>query len=302
MTITYAPRVTVHPDRYGADRSQQVPMIRGVIIHTSEQSGKEDPDDAEDLGAYMTTPGDRPSPSRPGQFFGASYHAVTDTHQVIPCTLDTRVAYAAGGANRHWLHICIPVRIRPRSATDTVANQTRAQWLDPGSRPYIRQVAEYIVDRCTRYRVPIRRIAPEQMAAGAWGYADHWTASRAFAKSNHTDVGDAFPWDVLEADIAKILETQTPPKEEDPMEFIKVHDQDTNTLDAATFIRFGIFARWVQSGADKQAQAAQFGVNPKWRSVPRISGKSELGQLTLIGPQPQGDGVITSIDDFARTA
>lgn len=81
----YAPRVTVHPDRYGASRARQSPMVKWLILHTSEQSGAEDDGDAEALAAFMTTPGDRPSSS--GGRFGASYHTVTDTDRLIPCIL-----------------------------------------------------------------------------------------------------------------------------------------------------------------------------------------------------------------------
>jgi hypothetical protein len=211
--ISYAPRITVHPDRYGADRSRQVPMVKWLILHTSEQSGAEDLNDAEDLARYMETPGDRPSSS--GGFYGASYHGVTDTDRIIPCTADHLVAYAAGGANQYGLHLCIPVRIRARSTTDQDANVSRMEWLDAGSRPYIRQAAEWIVDKARLYRLPLRRITAEQMAAGSWGYCDHWTASRAFRKSDHTDVGPDFPWDVLAADIASIVNLPEPPQPPD---------------------------------------------------------------------------------------
>jgi hypothetical protein len=218
--IVYAPRVTVHPDRYGADRSRQVPMVKWLILHTSEQSGAEDVNDAEDLARFMTTAGDRPSSS--GGFYGASYHAVSDTDRVLPCTEDHLVAFAAGGANRYGLHLCLPVRIRARSTTDPDANVSRAEWLDAGSRPYIRQAAEWIVDKALLYRIPLVRITPQQMAAGALGYCDHHTASLAFRKSDHTDVGAHFPWDVLAADIASIIE---PPKPPDPP---PVPDQETD--------------------------------------------------------------------------
>ena len=211
MTITSGPRVNVHPDRQGADRTGG--RIDYIIGHTSEQSGLEDPDDAEDLARYLTSKGDRPSPSRPGEFYGASYHAITDTDRVLPCTLDTRVAYSAGGGNQYGLHICLPVR----------AAQTRAQWLDEGSRPYIRQFAEYIVDKATEHDIPLRHLTPGDMSAGGRGYADHATVSLAYKKSDHTDCGSSFPWDVLAADIAAI----TTPDQEDDMtpRYFRINDR-----------------------------------------------------------------------------
>jgi hypothetical protein len=212
MTITYAPRVTVHPDRYGANRSAQKPMVKWLILHTSEQSGAEDVNDAEDLAAFMRRPGDRPGSSGP---FGASYHGVTDTNRIIPCTEDHLVAYAAGGANQYGLHLCIPVRINPRNLGDLDANYTRDQWLDAGSRPYIRQAAEWIVDKARAHNIPLHRITELEMAAGRSGFCDHWTASKAFKKSDHTDVGLAFPWDVLWSDIIAIVNPPQPPEEDE---------------------------------------------------------------------------------------
>jgi hypothetical protein len=212
MTITYAPRVTVHPDRYGANRSAQKPMVKWLILHTSEQSGAEDVNDAEDLAAFMRRPGDRPGSNGP---FGASYHGVTDTNRVIPCTEDHLVAYAAGGANQYGLHLCLPVRINPRSLDDPDANYTREEWLDAGSRPYIRQAAEWIVDKARVHNIPLHRITESEMAAGRSGFCDHWTASKAFKKSDHTDVGLAFPWDVLWSDIIAIVNPPQPPEEDE---------------------------------------------------------------------------------------
>lgn len=216
----YGPRIIVHPDRYGADRSAQSPMVKWLILHTSEQSGAEDPDDAEDIGLFLTKPGDRPTSS--GGRYGASYHAITDTDRIIPATEDHLVAFAAGGANRYGLHLVIPVRIRPRSDTDTDANTSRTRWLDPGSRPYITRAAEWLIDKSRQHDVPLQGITADQMADGVSGYCDHWTASRAFRKSTHTDVGPHFPWDVLEHDIAIIVNSQpTPIPEEDlPVRYI----------------------------------------------------------------------------------
>lgn len=209
--VVYADRVTVHPDRIGADRSGQQPMVKWLILHTSEQGGIEDDGDAEALAAYLTAPGDRPSSSKPSGRYGSSYHAITDTDRIIPCVEDHLISYSAGGANRYGLHLCLPVRIVKRAPDDVSANVTRERWLDAGSRPYIRQAAEWIVDKAAEHDVPLRRITPEQMRAGESGYCDHWTASLAFGQSTHTDLGPAFPWDVLADDIATI----TTPQEDD---------------------------------------------------------------------------------------
>jgi hypothetical protein len=270
--VVYAPRVTVHPDRYGADRSRQVPMVKWLILHTSEQSGAEDPDDAEGLAAFMTQPGDRPSSS--GGFYGASYHAVTDTDRIIPCTPDYLVAYAAGGANQYGLHLCLPVRIRARSTSDPDANVSRAEWLDVGSRPYIRQAAEWIVDKARLYRIPLRRITDAEMAAGSWGFCDHWTASRAFRKSDHTDVGPDFPWDVLAADIASIV-NPPPPIQEDDMKLMtprRVTDTRNTTI--------------------RDAYKAKAG-STSTITIPEAKGYA-LAQVTVTVAEPEARGHLTT--------
>lgn len=198
---SYGPRVPVHPDRIGSHRTNEV---RYLVLHTSEQSGAEDPNDAEDLAKFLTSPGDRTTSS--GGRYGSSYHGITDTDRVLPCVADDFVAYAASGGNRDGLHLCLPVK----------AGQTRAQWLDATSRPYIRIAAWWIVDKARAHRLPLVRISPAELAAGRLGYCDHGTVSKAFGLSTHTDVGPNFPWDVLAADIATFATPPPPPTDWTP--------------------------------------------------------------------------------------
>jgi len=199
MFATYTDRVPVHPDRYGVVKT--VPNL-WAILHTSE--GAESGTAAENLAAYMTRPGDRPNGS--GGVYGSSYHAVFDTDQVIPAVPYHTVAYSAGGANAQGIHGCFPGK----------AGQTRAQWLDPVSRAMIRQCAAWLCDIQTEFGIPVRvKMSPAQMVAHQKGLGDHYTATLAFRKSTHTDVGDGFPWDVLADDITNLL---TPPPWEPTMQ------------------------------------------------------------------------------------
>lgn len=267
MTAVYGPRVNVHPDRMGANRANQIPLIRYLILHTSEQSGAEDPDDAEDLARYLESPGDRPSSSKPSGRYGSSYHGITDTDRVLPAVPDTVVAFAAGGGNRYGLHLCLPVK----------AGQTRAQWLDVTSRPYIAQAARWIVDNATRHRIPLVKITASQMAAGSWGYADHATVSRAFAKSDHTDVGVHFPWDVLKADIDYLARVPVPEPPEEPdmptPEYVTIGQQPPAEL----FELVGPFASYVPL--------------PKWQALgtpapTRVINRDDCIALTFVGGTP----------------
>lgn len=183
---TYAPRVPVHPTRHGPRRT--VPIL-WAVLHTSE--GWETGDSAEQLGEFMGRPATATNV--------ASYHDVADTDRIIPAVPHDVVAYAAGGGNAQGVHLCFPGR----------AGQTRAQWLDLNSRSMIRQGATWLVDVHQAHDIPLERIDPADLLAGRSGVCDHHDVSLAFHKSNHTDVGDAFPWDVLWSDVAEILEEDT---------------------------------------------------------------------------------------------
>jgi hypothetical protein len=200
-TATYAPRVPVHPDRMGAVKTSGPNLW--AILHTSE--GGEGVDSAEQLASFLERPGDRPNDS--GGQYGASYHVVFDTgRRVIPAVRYDVVAYSAAGANAQGIHGCFPGKAR----------QTRAEWLDPISREYIESCAAWLVDIEAEFGIPIDRVLfPGEMLAGDKGLGDHFTVTQAFGKTNHTDVGPGFPWDVLFADIAAL--TAPLPEEDDDM-------------------------------------------------------------------------------------
>lgn len=200
MIATYAPRVRVHPDRYGSTRP--LPPL-WVVIHTSE--GAEGDSAAESLAAYLTRPGDRTTST--GSRYGSSYHAVADTGlRVIPAVEDHRVAYSAPGSNTEGLHIVIPGR----------AGQTRSQWLAGASAGAITTVAAYLLDVRTRFGIPTERVSAAELRAGTRGYCDHATVRDAFGRTTHWDVGPHFPWDILAAEIRRLSSPHPPPTERPP--------------------------------------------------------------------------------------
>jgi hypothetical protein len=200
--VTYAARVNVHPDRYGAVKSG---VNRLFVLHTSEQTSETDKS-AESLAKYMESPGDRPNGD--GTFYGSSYQYVVDTDQVIPCVPETVVSYSAAGANHDGIHVCFP----------GMAGQSRLQWLDPTSRAMIRCCAELLVDRTDPTGIPLRQLYDSETRAGMAGVVDHAVISRVYKRSTHTDVGLSFPWDVLWADITELSTPPTPvPDPEDAM-------------------------------------------------------------------------------------
>lgn len=191
----YAPRITVHPDRFGGVKSKGSNLW--LVLHTSE--GPEGVESAEQLAGFLTRPGDRTSSS--GNTYGASYHAIFDTDQIIPAVPDNVVAWSAGGGNARGVHGCFPGR----------AGQTREQWLDPISRAMIRQAAAWTIDRARMHNIPLLQITPEQMKTYMAGVADHYTVTQAFKKSTHTDVGPHFPWDVFWSDVTLLSQPPAPP-------------------------------------------------------------------------------------------
>lgn len=199
MTV-YAPRVSVHPDRYGATKSGS---NRLFVLHTSE--GAEGLTSAENLAAYMTRPGDRTTDS--GRVYGSSYQYVLDTDRVIPCVPEGVVSYSASGANHDGIHICFPGK----------AGQTREQWLDTISRAMIHQCAELLVERSGPTGIPLVRRSVADVLATMRGVCDHHVISLAYRRSTHTDVGPNFPWDVLAADVNAL---QSPP----PLPIVPVYD------------------------------------------------------------------------------
>lgn len=186
MTVaTYGPRCYVHPDRVGSLKSRGPNRL--IVLHTTE--GSEGPLSAENLCAFMGLPGDRQTSS--GSWYGASYQYAVDTDRVIPAVQDHYVAYSAAGANHDGVHVCIPGKV----------SQSRAMWLDTVSRAYIHNAAAVTVDLAAKHGIPLFRIYSNDVRIGEWGVCDHGDVSDAFGLSNHTDVGDNFPWDVFWEDV-----------------------------------------------------------------------------------------------------
>jgi hypothetical protein len=104
--------------------------------------------------------------------------------------------------------------------------QTRAQWLDPVSLATLVTTAGLVAILLTRHGLAFKRLSVAELRRAYYndttitGIADHNTATLAFPEDGgtHTDVGAAFPWDILlglvrdalntgGADMAKIVET-----------------------------------------------------------------------------------------------
>lgn len=193
--------IYVHPDRTGSVKSLGVNRL--LVLHTSE--GSESESAAENLCAFMGMPGDRPSSS--GGRYGSSYHAVFDTDRWIQAVPDNVVAYSAAGANHDGIHGCFPGK----------AGQTAWQWLDDISARMIRQAAVWAVEKSKAHGIPLVRLSSTEVRNGAAGVCDHYDVSRAFGKSDHTDVGPGFPWAAFWAHVADLTKPPPTPPEDDEM-------------------------------------------------------------------------------------
>ena len=77
------------------------------------------------------------------------------------------------------------------------AQWTRAQWL--AHMVMLEAVAYWIAWRCTVRRIPVVRLTDAQLKAGMPGVVDHDSVSDVWHASDHWDVGENFPWDVVMA-------------------------------------------------------------------------------------------------------
>ncbi len=213
----------LHSDRY----STGAPTVRnGVVVHDSEGAEGLLPWGqmaSAQLVGFLAAKGDRPSPTRPGAYYGAGYQAVAKEDGTYITVGDDNVGpyHAGGGFNPNMWSICIPGR----------ASQNRQQWLEDVSRFYVLAVARYIVDRWNhdgrvwplKFRTGAELVALKaNTAKSPTGYTSHAQVTQShLAATDHSDPGVSFPWDVLAADIAVLAAgTPVPPQttsEEDTM-------------------------------------------------------------------------------------
>lgn len=117
-----------------------------------------------------------------------SAHYTLGNVEVVQSVREADLAWAAGHtANLYGVHIEIIGR----------AEQTPAQWADAYSDRERAWLVQLISDICQRNDIPPVRLDVEEARAMRPGILDHKTCSMAFHESNHTDVGDNYPWDEL---------------------------------------------------------------------------------------------------------
>jgi N-acetyl-anhydromuramyl-L-alanine amidase AmpD len=170
---------------------------RWVVIHTAECA--ETSDAAENLQSWTASGA-----------ANVSWHYAIDNDSITQSVKEEDIAWAAGPANDHGIHIELA----------GTAFQTAAQWSDAYSLAQLDLLAPLVAGICARWRIPPQRLTPEDMLAGKPGICGHddvtaacrlarqrghkvapwWTPQKGWRGTDHGDPGKAFPWgDVMAA-------------------------------------------------------------------------------------------------------
>jgi len=151
------------------------PSTRLIVIHTAECG--ETSTAAEGVASWFQ------NPSAQG-----SAHATVDNDSVVQhMGWDEKAAHARGG-NANATGIGIEHAGR--------AAQTAAQWDDDYSRAVLVRSAQLTAALAIRYGIPVVKLTPTQVAAGARGFCGHADVTYAYnVRGGHTDPGTNFPWD-----------------------------------------------------------------------------------------------------------
>lgn len=145
--------------------------VQVVVIHTTE--GSEHGSSAEDGASYDQRRTD-----------GTSTHYFHDSNSTVQCvrTEDQAHAARAQGNKRGIQHeLCA-------DAADT--------WNDDYHQAVLRMAAKQCARDAKKWGIPIKKLNPDQVAAGQKGFCGHADITYAFPEDNgtHTDPGKNFPW------------------------------------------------------------------------------------------------------------
>ncbi len=162
--------------------------VQVIVIHTTEGSAR--PSSAEDGAAYDQRRED-----------GTSTHYFHDSDSTVQC-VETRYRAHTARAEGNWRGIHHELCTRAGSAV----------WGDSYHQAMLRRAARQCARDVRRWKIPVRKLSPAQVAAGLKGFCGHVEISKAFGQSDHTDPGKNFPWNDFLVMVAQEL---NPPKEID---------------------------------------------------------------------------------------
>jgi len=160
-------------------RGRRGATVSCIVIHTAETPEGEKT--ARGVGRWFASE----MRGADGEIHEGSTHYGVDAKEIVQYVRESDMAYGAGGANGRGIHIEHAGR----------ASQTAAAWADRYSEEMLRRSAALVADICRRHGIPIKRIAADELKAGARGICGHDTVTAAYpVKGGHTDPGPHFPW------------------------------------------------------------------------------------------------------------
>ncbi len=174
--------------------------IRLIVLHDMEYP--ERPDGAEWCANFFASGRVR-----------ASAHYCVDNDSAVQGVDVEDVAWAAPGANHDGVQV----------EQAGFAAQSREQWLDPYSRAEMANTAKLVAALCVALEVGARHLTVAQILAGQRGIVAHRDVNAACHRSDHSDMGPNYPWDVLLPQVQAHIDTLTrptptpPPPQEDDM-------------------------------------------------------------------------------------
>lgn len=168
--------------------------VRLVVIHTSEGAR-----DVDTLAAFLNRPG-----------VNASYHGAVDDERYEAYVNYSNAAWALRNGNQESDNMCLCA----------FAGWSRAEWL---RHPRMLELtAAWIAERCLARKVPVRRLTDLQVGQavldtrhpGGWTDHDGYTKGTALLgrqDGTHWDVGEQFPFDVVQARAVELAAKLAPP-------------------------------------------------------------------------------------------
>ena len=173
LTATSLALVGPHIQAKGYTKGRS-PMIERSAVNVLVVHSAEGATDEMNLGAFFARVTSGSSQAGIGQDGGyASYVNYADT------------AWCAPPLNQEAEHVELC----------GFARWTREEWL--AHRPMLETLSRWLAWRCAVRRIPIVLLTDADLKAGKAGICDHDSVSNVWKKSDHWDVGENFPWDVV---------------------------------------------------------------------------------------------------------
>lgn len=147
--------------------------IRLIVVHTMEWP--ERVTTAEDCARMFST-----------MTRAASAHVCVDSDSAVRCVADKDTAWAAPGGNADGLQMELA----------GFARQTRTDWQDTYSKGVLSEASVVAATWAKLHKLPVRKLSRAELKAGKKGFTTHADISAVYKRSDHTDPGANFPWDL----------------------------------------------------------------------------------------------------------